>query len=179
MLDDDAWECIGGILSAIDQHRRPPPGARPADVFGGMHLILFGHSCTHARMSHRHFAHPPRFTLAPRRALVTSNNYPPQLRSLRSSCTPTSAPTSPSAFCGRTGAYALGRALKIGRKSSRISTRSADRRRSVRATPHVAHTRVRFFHQGVSGHLLGPGDAAGAPVLRWRLREGRPDVRLR
>lgn len=65
MLDDDAWECIGGILSAIDQHRRPPPGARPADVFGAMHLILFGHSCTLARMSHHHFAHPPRFILAP------------------------------------------------------------------------------------------------------------------
>ena len=40
MLDDDAWECLRGILSTIDHIRRPH--AQGGDVFGALHLLLFG-----------------------------------------------------------------------------------------------------------------------------------------
>ncbi len=40
MLDDDAWECLRGILSTIDALKRPH--AQSGDVFGALHLLLFG-----------------------------------------------------------------------------------------------------------------------------------------
>ena len=54
MLDTDAWECLRGILSPIDHHRRP--NADGADDFGALHLILFGELCAH--MSFRSYAYP-------------------------------------------------------------------------------------------------------------------------
>ena len=41
MLDGDAWEAISGILSTIDDSKRPNAAADD-DCVGALHILLFG-----------------------------------------------------------------------------------------------------------------------------------------
>ena len=41
MIDDPSWNVIAGLLSTIDDSRRPNV-QKDDDVFGHIHLILFG-----------------------------------------------------------------------------------------------------------------------------------------
>ena len=41
MLDIDAWDAISGVLSTIDDSKRPSSTAED-DCFGSLHLLLFG-----------------------------------------------------------------------------------------------------------------------------------------
>ena len=41
MLDIDAWDAISGVLSTIDDSKRPNSTAED-DCFGSLHLLLFG-----------------------------------------------------------------------------------------------------------------------------------------
>ena len=68
MLDIDAWECLRGICSTINQHRqrvgaRHPP--RDADCFGSMHLLLFGHTRTEHNIPLTRHAQPDLDTASP------------------------------------------------------------------------------------------------------------------
>ncbi len=42
MLDTDCWDALEGILSTIDDNRRPD--ATDGDAFGRLHVLLFGES---------------------------------------------------------------------------------------------------------------------------------------
>ena len=42
MMDTEAWNAIAGILSCIDNTRRPHANHEDDDPFGALHVLLFG-----------------------------------------------------------------------------------------------------------------------------------------
>ena len=42
MMDTDAWNAIAGILSCVDNTRRPNADHADDDPFGALHVLLFG-----------------------------------------------------------------------------------------------------------------------------------------
>ena len=115
MIDVDCWSAVSELFAAVAHAKRPD--ARAADVFGELHLILFGRplavvaidifvdsaSCVH---------------VYPYRRQETSSSCRQQHRSNLSSATRGSPARLTSACFGRTDACALTKPGQVNRRSS-------------------------------------------------------------